>query len=61
MATNLGIDTALLNEALKIGKHRTKKSAVNEALREYVMRLKQREILNLQSLPEVNSKILSVK
>lgn len=47
MATNLGIDTHLLEEAVKVGKHKTKKSAVNEALREYVNRHKQLEIIDL--------------
>ena len=47
MATNLGIDIHLLEEAVKVGKHKTKKSAVNEALREYVNRHKQLEIVDL--------------
>ncbi len=45
MATNLAIDDKLLNEALKIGKHRTKKATVEDALREFVDRRKQLEIL----------------
>lgn len=36
MPTNLHIDTALLNQAKLLGHHRTKRDAVNEALREYV-------------------------
>jgi Arc/MetJ family transcription regulator len=47
MATNLAIDDRLLNEALKAGGHKTKKDTVNEALREYIQRRKQLEILNL--------------
>ena len=47
MATNLAIDGRLLEEALKVGKHRSKKDTVNEALREYVMRRKRRNILSL--------------
>lgn len=47
MATNLDIDQALLREAVSIGKHRSKKAAVTEALREYVDRRKQQQILEL--------------
>ncbi|HJQ38135.1 MAG TPA: type II toxin-antitoxin system VapB family antitoxin [Thermoanaerobaculia bacterium] len=47
MATNLGLDDALLNEAQRIGGHRTKKAAVTEALEEYIQRRKQRQIVNL--------------
>jgi Arc/MetJ family transcription regulator len=45
MATNLAIDDKLLAEAVKIGKHRTKKATVEEALREFVDRRKQLLIL----------------
>jgi Arc/MetJ family transcription regulator len=37
----------LLEEAQKIGGHRTKRATVNEALEEYIGRRKQREILEL--------------
>jgi len=47
MATNLAIDEKLLEEALKVGRHRSKKDTVNEALKEYVMRRKRRDILSL--------------
>jgi Arc/MetJ family transcription regulator len=47
MATNLAIDERLLEEALKVGKHKSKKDTVNEALKEYVMRRKRRDILSL--------------
>jgi Arc/MetJ family transcription regulator len=47
MPTNLAIEDKLLNEALKISGHRTKRETVNEALREYVQRRKQREIIQL--------------
>jgi Arc/MetJ family transcription regulator len=47
MPTNLAIEDKLLNEALKIGGHRTKRETVNDALREYIQRRKQREILQL--------------
>ncbi|MBK6519835.1 MAG: type II toxin-antitoxin system VapB family antitoxin [Polyangiaceae bacterium] len=47
MATNLAIDDRLLNEALKVGGHRTKKATVTEALEEYVRRRRQRKIVEL--------------
>jgi Arc/MetJ family transcription regulator len=47
MATNLAIDDALIEEAKKIGGHKTKKGVVSEALEEYIQRRKQKEILEL--------------
>ena len=47
MATNLAIDDWLIEEAKLIGKHRTKKGAVTEALLEYIQRRKQSEILRI--------------
>jgi Arc/MetJ family transcription regulator len=47
MATNLAIDDRLLEEALKVGGHRTKKDTVTEALEEYIQRRKQARILEL--------------
>lgn len=47
MATNLAIDNRLIEEACTVGKHRTKKAAVTEALEEYIQRRKQYEILRL--------------
>ena len=47
MATNLAIDDKLLEEALKVGGHNSKKDTVNEALKEYVMRRKRKDILSL--------------
>jgi Arc/MetJ family transcription regulator len=44
---NLDIDKRLLEEAMKAGKHKSKKDAVSEALKEYVMRRKRRDILSL--------------
>ena len=41
MATNLALDDRLLEEALKVGGHQTKKATVTEALREYIQRRKQ--------------------
>ena len=47
MATNLAIDQELLGEALKVSGLKTKKDTVNLALKEFVNRRKQLEILNL--------------
>jgi hypothetical protein len=47
MATNLDIDNNLIQEALKLGEHRTKRAVVEEALREYVQRRKQLKITDL--------------
>jgi len=47
VATNLMIDIELLNEALEAGGHRTKRETVNEALREYVNRRREAEVLSL--------------
>lgn len=47
MATNLAINSELLNEALKIGGLTTKKDTVNQALTEYVQRRKQKEVTKL--------------
>lgn len=47
MPTNLAIDDRLIEEARKLGRHRTKKDAVTAALDEYIRRRKQQEILAL--------------
>jgi hypothetical protein len=47
MATNLALDDKLIEEARKIGKHKTKKAAVTAALEEYVQRHKQARIVEL--------------
>lgn len=47
MATNLAIDEALLEEAVRLGGHATKKATVNEALQEYISRRKQQDVLKL--------------
>ncbi len=47
MTTNLEIDQELLGEALKVSGLKTKKDTVNLALKEFVNRRKQLEILNL--------------
>jgi len=47
MPTNLAIDDKLIEDARRIGKHRTKREAVNEALREYVQHRNQLKVLDL--------------
>jgi hypothetical protein len=47
MPTNLAIDDRLIEQAQKLGRHRTKKDAVNAALDEYIQRRKQQDILPL--------------
>ena len=47
MPTNLAIDDSLLEEARKIGGHRTKKATVTEALTEYIARRKQEQVIDL--------------
>ena len=47
MPTNLALDDDLVNEAKRLGKHRSKKDAVNQALLEYVSRRKRRMVLDL--------------
>jgi len=47
MATNLAIDDSLIDKALRIGGHQTKKAVVTEALKEYIQRRKQVKIVNL--------------
>ncbi|MDZ7620224.1 MAG: type II toxin-antitoxin system VapB family antitoxin [Patescibacteria group bacterium] len=47
MATNLAIDDKLILQAVKLGQHKTKKEAVNTALREYIAHKKQTEIIDL--------------
>jgi len=47
LATNLAIDDKLIDEARRVGNHKTKKEAVTTALQEYVQRRKQLEILKL--------------
>ncbi len=47
MATNLSIDPDLLEEALEIGGFNTKKDTVNQALKEFVQKRKQQEIIEL--------------
>jgi Arc/MetJ family transcription regulator len=45
IATNLAIDDVLLERARRVGKLRTKKETVTQALTEFIQRRRQREIL----------------
>lgn len=56
MTTNLALDNQLIEQARVLGRHRTKKAAVTEALREYVERHRQLEVLGLfnSNWPEVD-------
>ncbi|MDY6974218.1 MAG: type II toxin-antitoxin system VapB family antitoxin, partial [Thermodesulfobacteriota bacterium] len=47
MATNLAIDPNLLRKALEISGLKTKKDTVNMALKEFINRRKQLEILDI--------------
>ncbi len=45
MATNLALDDNLIEEARKIGGHKTKREAVNAALDEYIKSRRQLEVI----------------
>ena len=47
MATNLALDPDLLDEAFALSGEKTKKAAVTQALKEFIARRKQVEILEL--------------
>lgn len=47
MATNLSIDPALIERALKISGERTKKAAVTKALEEFIARRRQKRLLDV--------------
>ena len=47
MATNLAIDDKLIEKALKLGHHKSKKEAVTTALNEYIQHKQQQEMLSL--------------
>jgi Bacterial antitoxin of type II TA system, VapB len=60
MASNLNFDHSLLEEAQRLGGHKYKKDTVNAALKEYIERHKQLEVLKLFGtipyLPKYNYK-----
>jgi hypothetical protein len=47
MATNLSLDPDLIERALELSGERTKKAAVTRALEEFIMRRKQKRLLDL--------------
>ena len=47
MATNLQLDDELINEAVRLGAHRSKKDAVTKALEEYVGHLRRLQIIDI--------------
>jgi hypothetical protein len=47
MATNLSLDPKLLERALRLSGERTKKAAVTKALKEFIARREQKELLEL--------------
>ena len=49
MATNLALNDGLVEDAKRLGKHPSKRAAVNEALAEYVARRKRRQLLELRN------------
>ncbi len=47
MPTNLNLDDKLVEDARRVGDHKTKREAVNAALHEYIQRRRQPRILEL--------------
>ena len=47
MRTNIVLDERLIEEAMRLSKVRTKREAVDLALRDFVARRKQRDVLGL--------------
>ena len=47
MATNLSLDPVLLERALEVSGERTKKAAVTRALEEFILRRRQKRLLDL--------------
>jgi Arc/MetJ family transcription regulator len=56
MPTNLNIDDSLLEKAVLLGKHKSKKEAVNTALEEYVKLRNQMKIKELFNTIEYDEK-----
>ena len=47
MATNRAIDDKLIEEARRIGRHKTKREAVTVALSEYIQKRTQRDVIEM--------------
>ena len=56
MPTNLNIDDSLLEKAVLLGKHKSKREAVNTALEEYVRLHKQMKIKDLFNMIDYDTK-----
>lgn len=50
MKINIAVDDKLIQLALKLSKHTTKKEVVHEALEYYIRRLKQLKMLELEGM-----------
>lgn len=48
MRTNIELDDALVQQAIKLGKFRTKKEVIQEALKNYVAWMKKKQLLSLR-------------
>ena len=57
MATNLNIDSKLLDEAYSISGLKTKRETVNTALIEFIKKHKQKEIIKFFNTIEYDSKV----
>ena len=56
MPTNLALDDSLILEAVRIGKHRTKREAVTAALREYIIHRKQMQVVSVFGKVDIDPK-----
>ena len=65
MATNLALDDRLIEQARRLGRHKTKKAAVTTALEDYIRRIQRLKILDLagkiEYYPDYNHKVLRRK
>jgi Arc/MetJ family transcription regulator len=52
MATNLALDDRLIDEAVKLGNHKSKREAVNTAIEEYIKQKKRLKVLDLMGTVE---------
>lgn len=58
MPTNLAVDEEILEEVLKVSEMKTKKNTVNEALREFIQRRKQKYIISLITICHLPARLL---
>jgi hypothetical protein len=47
LPTNVDLDDRLIDQARRVGRHKTKKEAVTAALKEYIQRRRQQRVLDL--------------